>query len=116
MNLQDFLTHLSGQPGWAEAGQVTPLSRAGSGDTPLHAAIWIGDDEAARHLCGANTVAVASLAVLGSAAAAFATLNNLALETLRTFPFTLWTPSECPLCQAGVAVQKTASDVAAGPP
>ena len=35
-------------------------------------------------------------------------LNNLALENLGTFPFTLWTPSECPLCQAGVAVQKTA--------
>jgi orotate phosphoribosyltransferase len=322
VNLQDFLTHLSGQPGWAEAGQVTPLSRAGSGDTPLHAAIWVGDDEAARHLidagadvnaagedgytpihaalaqsnvalarrltacgaswdavnafacsvrdaarrsddpavralleqeelvsqlpgrighfrlesghhsdlwidlellclrpefvqqraaelaarlaplhvdavcgplvegayvallvaarlgvefyyterfvpeddglgatlfpvdyrlpavlrarlhgkrvaivndvisagsavrgtfedlqsCGANTVAVASLAVLGSAAAAFATLNNLALETLRTFPFSLWTPSECPLCRAGVALQTTAPDMAAGTP
>jgi orotate phosphoribosyltransferase len=320
VNLQDFLTHLSGQPGWAEAGQVTPLSRAGSGDTPLHAAIWAGDDEAARQLiaagadvnaagedgytpihaalaqsnvalarrltacgasweaanafactvrdaarrsddpavralleqeelvsqlpgrighfrlesghhsdlwidlellclhpefvqqratelaarlarhrvdavcgplvegalvallvaaelgvefyytervvpqtdgqgatlfpveyrlpaivrprlrgkrvaivndvisagsavrgtfedlqsCGAITVAVAALAVLGSTATAFATLNNLALENLRTFPFTLWTPSECPLCQAGVAVQKVWPDMAAG--
>ncbi len=54
--------------------------------------------------CGATTVAVAALAVLGSSAAAFATLNNLALENLTTFPFTLWTPSECPLCQAGVAI------------
>ena len=54
MNLQDFLTHLSSQPGWAEAGQVTPLSRAGSGDTPLHAAIWAGDDEAARQLIDAG--------------------------------------------------------------
>jgi hypothetical protein len=25
VNLQDFLTHLSSQPAWAEAGQVTPL-------------------------------------------------------------------------------------------
>ena len=54
MNLQDFLTHLSGQPGWAETGQVTPQSRAGSGDTPLHAAIWAGDDEAARQLIAAG--------------------------------------------------------------
>ena len=321
MNLQDFLTHLSGQPGWAETGQVTPQSRAGSGDTPLHAAIWAGDDEAARQLiaagadvnaagedgytpihaalaqanvalarrltacgaswdavnafacsvrdaarrsddpavralleqeelvsqlpgrighyrlesghhsdlwidlellcvrpefvrqraaelaarlaphrldavcgplvegafvallvaadlgvefyyaerlepqsdgqgaalfaveyrlpavlrprvrgkrvaivndvisagsavrgtfedlqsCGATTVAVAALAVLGSSAAEFATLNNLALENLRTFPFTLWTPSECPLCQAGVAVQKAVPDTPSAP-
>ena len=54
MNLQDFLTHLSGQPGWAKAGQVTPLTRSGSGDTPLHAAIWAGDDDAARLLIDAG--------------------------------------------------------------
>jgi orotate phosphoribosyltransferase len=63
--------------------------------------------------CGANTVAVASLAVLGSAAAAFTTLNHLALETLKTFPFSLWTPSECPLCLAGVALQETVPTPAA---
>ena len=322
MQLQDFLTHLSGQPGWTEAGQVTVHSRSGSGDTPLHAAIWSGDDEAARQLIeagadvnasgedgytpihaalaqsnvalarrltacgaswdavnafacsvrdaarrsddpavrallaqeelvsqlpgrighfrlesghhsdlwidlellclrpefvqqraaelaarlarhhldavcgplvegafvallvasrlgvefyyterfvsegdgkgatlfpveyrlppvlrahlrgkrvaivndvisagsavrgtfedlqssGANTVAVAALAVLGSSAEAFARLNNLALETLRAFPFTLWTPSECPLCQAGVAVQKAETQAVPDPP
>ena len=33
---------------------MTPLSRAGSGDTPLHAAIWAGDDEAARQLIDAG--------------------------------------------------------------
>ena len=321
MNLQDFLTHLSGQPAWAGAGQVTPVTRSGSGDTPLHAAIWAGDDQAARLLidagadvnaagedgytpihaalaqsnvplarrltacgaswdavnafacsvrdaarrsddpavralleqeelvsqlpgrighfrlesghhsdlwidlellclrpefvrqraaelasrlgghrvdvvcgplvegafvgllvasdlgvefcyterfvpqgdgqahstgsgqapalfpveyrvptvlrekvrgkrvaivndvisagsavrgtledlraCGAETVAVAAIAVLGSSAAAFAALNNLALESLKSFPFTMWTPAECPLCQAGVALQNT---------
>ncbi len=66
--------------------------------------------------CGAKTVAVAALAVLGSSAAAFTSLNNLALESLRTFPFTLWTPSECPLCQAGVAVQETVANPAAAKP
>ena len=58
--------------------------------------------------CGAETVAVAALAVLGSSAAEFAALNNLALESLGSFPFTMWTPAECPLCQAGVALQNTA--------
>ena len=46
----------------------------------------------------------------------FATLNNLALENLGTFPFTLWTPTECPLCQAGVAVQQTAPETAPASP
>ncbi len=57
--------------------------------------------------CGAETVAVAAIAVLGPSAAAFAALNNLALESLKSFPFTMWTPAECPLCQAGVALQNT---------
>ena len=57
--------------------------------------------------CGAEAVAVASLAVLGPSAEAFAALNNLALESLRSFPFTMWRPAECPLCQAGVALQNT---------
>ena len=55
--------------------------------------------------CGAETVAVAALAVLGSSAAEFAALNNLALETLASFPFSMWTPAECPLCRAGVGLQ-----------
>ena len=56
--------------------------------------------------------------MLGSAAAAFASRNHLALDTLRTSPFTLWTPSECPLCQAGVALQAVPAalpDLADGP-
>ncbi len=55
--------------------------------------------------CGAETVAVAALAVLGSSAAEFATVNELALETLASFPFSMWTPGECPLCRAGVGLQ-----------
>jgi orotate phosphoribosyltransferase len=54
MNLQDFLTRLSGEPPWAHAGAVTPLSRASNGDTPLHVAIWARDDEAARQLIDAG--------------------------------------------------------------
>jgi orotate phosphoribosyltransferase len=54
MNLRDFLTHLSGEPAWSHAGEVTPLTRASNGDTPLHAAIWARDDEAARQLIDAG--------------------------------------------------------------
>jgi len=55
--------------------------------------------------CEAQTVAVAALAVLGSSAGEFTALNNLALESLASFPFTMWTPADCPLCRAGVALQ-----------
>jgi orotate phosphoribosyltransferase len=54
MNLHDFLTHLSGEPAWVHVGAVTPLTRASNGDTPLHAAIWARDDEAARQLIDAG--------------------------------------------------------------
>jgi len=54
MMLQEFLTHLAAEPDWSHAGPVTPLTRAVNGDTPLHAAIWAGDDEAARALIDAG--------------------------------------------------------------
>ena len=54
MNLRDFLAHLSSEPAWLHAGAVTPLTRATNGDTPLHAAIWARDDEAARQLIDAG--------------------------------------------------------------
>ncbi len=52
--------------------------------------------------CGAEPVAMASLAVLGSSAASFAESQNVILESLAEFPFNLWTPSQCPLCESGV--------------
>jgi orotate phosphoribosyltransferase len=54
MMLQEFLTHLAAEPDWSHAGPVTPRTRALNGDTPLHAAIWAGDDEAARALIDAG--------------------------------------------------------------
>ena len=54
MNLNEFLTHLTAQPEWRASGNVTPASRAGNGDTPLHAAIWAADEEAARALIDAG--------------------------------------------------------------
>jgi len=51
--------------------------------------------------CGARTVALGALLTLGTAAAALAEQEGLALETLARLPNTLWTPGECPMCAAG---------------
>ncbi len=52
--------------------------------------------------CGACVIAIGALLTLGSAAREFANGKNVALETLTEIANTLWTPSECPLCTAGV--------------
>jgi orotate phosphoribosyltransferase len=52
--------------------------------------------------CGAETVAVGALLVLGSLAPTFAANRNVPLESLAHAPNTLWTPADCPLCSAGV--------------
>jgi orotate phosphoribosyltransferase len=51
--------------------------------------------------CGAEPVAIATLAVVGDEAARFATEHGLALETLVSLPSAYWTPDECPLCASG---------------
>ena len=52
--------------------------------------------------CGAQPVAVATLAVLGGRAAEFAAANQIALETLAALPNEIWEPAVCPLCRDGV--------------
>ena len=52
--------------------------------------------------CGADVVAVASLAVLGAVAASWAADKGIVLETLLRLPNTVWEPRGCPLCAAGV--------------
>lgn len=52
--------------------------------------------------CGAEPVAIGALLVLGSSASNFARDNNVKLESLALMPNVLWSPSECPLCMAGV--------------
>ncbi len=56
-------------------------------------------------VCGANIVAIASLLVLGRAAADFAAERNVALVTLAKRENRLWTPKECPLCHTGLSLQ-----------
>jgi orotate phosphoribosyltransferase len=54
MELYEFLRHLGSKSEWRQNGAVTPVSRSGTGDTPLHAAIYASDDEAARALIDAG--------------------------------------------------------------
>ena len=54
MNLVDFLKYLEDEPEWEGRGQVGVTTRSTSGDTPLHAALWAQDDEAAWALLGAG--------------------------------------------------------------
>jgi orotate phosphoribosyltransferase len=55
--------------------------------------------------CGAQPVAIGALLVLGDSALSFADENKIALESIASLPNTVWTPSECPLCAAGVALE-----------
>ncbi|MBV8832965.1 MAG: hypothetical protein JO108_27510 [Acidobacteriaceae bacterium] len=55
--------------------------------------------------CEARVVAIGALLTLGSGAREFANSKNVALETLTAIANTLWTPSECPLCTAGVPLE-----------
>jgi orotate phosphoribosyltransferase len=52
--------------------------------------------------CGADPVAIGTLATRGPSATVLAREFSLVLETLASFPGELWKPSECPMCAAGV--------------
>jgi orotate phosphoribosyltransferase len=55
--------------------------------------------------CGARSVALGSLLIVGGSAPGFAADNGLALETLATIPSSLWPPNACPLCAAGAPLE-----------
>ena len=54
MKLAQFLEGLSDEPDWTHVEEVDVMTRGASGDSPLHAALWAGDDEAARELVDAG--------------------------------------------------------------
>jgi ankyrin repeat protein len=54
MNLTEFLKFLECEPDWEGRGPITVATRGASGDTPLHAALWARDDEAAQALLRAG--------------------------------------------------------------
>ena len=55
--------------------------------------------------CGAQPVAIATLAVLGGKAGEFAAEAHVPLETLASLPNEIWEPEHCPLCRDGVPLQ-----------
>jgi len=57
---------------------------------------------AALRQCGAQPVAIGTLAVYGLAASELAATHGVALEALASFPSRIWEPSACPLCAKGV--------------
>jgi hypothetical protein len=56
----------------------------------------------AQKQCGAQPVAIGTLAVYGDAASELAAAHGVALEALASFPSRIWEPSACPLCAKGV--------------
>jgi orotate phosphoribosyltransferase len=52
----------------------------------------------------ARPVALGALIVFGDAAEQFAADRGLALEAIQRMPLEMWGPAECPLCEAGVAI------------
>jgi len=54
---------------------------------------------------GAGVVAFGALLALGDAIAEFAAEHGVALELLERLPNNLWTPSQCPLCAAGMPLE-----------
>jgi orotate phosphoribosyltransferase len=56
--------------------------------------------------CGARPIALGALLVLGDAGAALAAAEGLALEHVATLPNAIWDPADCPLCAAGMALER----------
>jgi orotate phosphoribosyltransferase len=56
--------------------------------------------------CGARTVAIGALLVLGDWTRKFAEEKEVAVESLAFETFRSWTPEECPLCADGAELTK----------
>ncbi len=56
-------------------------------------------------LLGAKVVVIGALLALGNAIGEFTAEHRIALELLGRLPSNLWTPSQCPLCVAGVPLE-----------
>ena len=54
---------------------------------------------------GAEVIVIGALLALGDAIAEFVAEQHIALELLEKIPNSLWTPSQCPLCVAGVPLE-----------
>jgi orotate phosphoribosyltransferase len=61
--------------------------------------------------CGAQPVALGALFVFGDRAESFAREKNLTLENIARTLFGMWPPTDCPLCRAGVPLEKVSDAV-----
>jgi len=61
--------------------------------------------------CGASTVAIGALAILGTAASTFAADKGIPLESIAQLPNNLWTALDCPLCASGVPLEDAGAQV-----
>jgi orotate phosphoribosyltransferase len=60
-------------------------------------------------LCGAEVVSIGALLVLGTAASQFAVEKKVPLKALGHAPNNIWSPSDCPLCAAGLPLEDVGS-------
>jgi orotate phosphoribosyltransferase len=56
--------------------------------------------------CDARPVALGALLVLGERAARLAGEEGLTLASVAALPNAIWAPADCPLCEAGVALEE----------
>ena len=56
--------------------------------------------------CGARPIALGALLVLGEGAAQLARAEGLALASVAALANAIWEPDDCPLCAAGVELEK----------
>jgi orotate phosphoribosyltransferase len=74
-------------------------------DDVMSAASALRGTYAAVESCGAVTVAVGALLVLGSAGAGFFAERGLPVEAAARDDYQLWLPASCPLCAAGAPLE-----------
>lgn len=58
---------------------------------------------------GADVIVIGALVVLGDAFPSFASEQSVPLEALEQQPYRLWAPEECPMCAAGVPVERASA-------
>jgi orotate phosphoribosyltransferase len=93
---------------WAAGKKVVIL------DDVINAGSAVRGTLTALQGCGSIPVAIGSLLVLGSTPSNHFSEFNLPVETLASLPSELWTPSKCPLCAAGMALEDFTETGASG--
>jgi orotate phosphoribosyltransferase len=112
-----FFTERFERPGAAGLFPVEYLLPAAQRERVRGKAVAIVDDavsagsavrgtEADLRAYGARPVALGALFIFGEAAARFAAEKDLALEAIAQMPLGVWQPSDCPLCKAGITLEK----------